>query len=124
MTTWLALGPARASEPDAKIRGVVRPITHSSISVDLPARVARINALEGERFRKGDVNDPEAKAVVDEIEHIIADPQFEGRSIGVVTLLGTAQAALIQISPRRRQPMKTKRKREKPGKRQRNKQYL
>jgi len=46
-------------------------------------------------FRKGDVNDPEAKAVVDEIEHIIADPQFEGRSIGVVTLLGTAQAALI-----------------------------
>lgn len=55
LTTWLALGPARASEPDAKIRGVVRPITHSSISVDLPARVARINALEGERFRKGDV---------------------------------------------------------------------
>lgn len=46
-------------------------------------------------FRKGDVNAPEAKAVVDEIEHIIGDPQFEGRSIGVVTLLGTAQAALI-----------------------------
>jgi very-short-patch-repair endonuclease len=46
-------------------------------------------------FRKGDVNDPEAKAVVDEIVTILADPQFEGRSIGVVTLLGTAQAALI-----------------------------
>ena len=46
-------------------------------------------------FRKGDVNNPEAKAVVDEIEDIIGDPQFEGRSIGVVTLLGTAQAALI-----------------------------
>lgn len=46
-------------------------------------------------FRKGDVNDPEAKAIVDEIENIIGDPQFEGRSIGVVTLLGTAQAALI-----------------------------
>ena len=46
-------------------------------------------------FRKGDVNDPEAKAVVDEIENILADPQFEGRSIGVVTLLGTKQAALI-----------------------------
>jgi len=45
--------------------------------------------------RKGDVNDPEAKAVVDEIENVLADPQFEGRSIGVVTLLGTAQAALI-----------------------------
>ncbi len=46
-------------------------------------------------FRKGDVNDPEAKAIVDEIENILADPLFEGRSIGVVTLLGTAQAAHI-----------------------------
>lgn len=46
-------------------------------------------------FRNGDVNEPEAKAVVDEIESIISGPQFEGRSIGVVTLLGTAQAARI-----------------------------
>ena len=46
-------------------------------------------------YRKGDVNDPEAKAIVDEIESILADPLFEGRSIGVVTLHGTAQAALI-----------------------------
>ncbi|MFN9503525.1 MAG: AAA domain-containing protein [Rubrivivax sp.] len=47
-------------------------------------------------FRKGDINDPEAKAIVDEIEAILADPQFDGRSIGVVTLLGTTQAARIQ----------------------------
>jgi very-short-patch-repair endonuclease len=46
-------------------------------------------------FRQRDVNHPEAKAVVDEIEAILADPQFDGRSIGVVTLLGTAQAAHI-----------------------------
>jgi very-short-patch-repair endonuclease len=46
-------------------------------------------------FRKGDVNHPEAKAIVDEIESILADPLFEDRSIGVVTLLGTSQAALI-----------------------------
>ncbi len=46
-------------------------------------------------YRKGDVNEPEAKAVVDEIEAILSDDQFAGRSIGVVTLLGTAQAALI-----------------------------
>ena len=46
-------------------------------------------------YRKGDVNEPEAKAIVDEIEGILADPLFEGRSIGVVTLLGTSQAALI-----------------------------
>jgi superfamily I DNA and/or RNA helicase len=45
--------------------------------------------------RNGDVNAGEAKAIVDEIETILTDPQFDGRSIGVVTLLGTAQAAHI-----------------------------
>ena len=48
-------GLALASEPEGRIRGVVRPITHSSVSVDLPARVLRIHVLEGERFTKGDV---------------------------------------------------------------------
>ena len=45
--------------------------------------------------RKGDVNDPEAKAIVDEIQSILADPLLDGRSIGVVTLHGTSQAARI-----------------------------
>jgi very-short-patch-repair endonuclease len=47
-------------------------------------------------FRKGDVNDPEAKAIVNEIQVILADKNFAGRSIGVVTLLGSAQASRIQ----------------------------
>lgn len=47
--------------------------------------------------RQGDVNACEAKAVVDEIEAILADESLAGRSIGVVTLLGTAQAAHIHI---------------------------
>ncbi|MBK4736790.1 AAA domain-containing protein [Noviherbaspirillum pedocola] len=47
-------------------------------------------------FRKGDVNPVEAEAIVGEIEAILADELFNGRSIGVVTLLGTAQAAHIQ----------------------------
>jgi very-short-patch-repair endonuclease len=47
-------------------------------------------------FRQTDVNQAEAKAIVDEIELIVADPDLAGRSIGVVTLLGTAQAAHIQ----------------------------
>lgn len=45
--------------------------------------------------RKGDVNEGEALAIVDEIEAIIADPLTAGRSIGVVTLMGTKQAAFI-----------------------------
>ena len=46
-------------------------------------------------YRDGDVNRAEAKAIVDEIESILADPDITGRSIGVVTLLGTKQAAHI-----------------------------
>jgi very-short-patch-repair endonuclease len=55
--------------------------------------------------RKNDINKAEAKAIVNEIASLIADPQFEGRSIGVVTLLGTEQASYIhklisdEISP-------------------------
>lgn len=46
--------------------------------------------------RNGDVNEAEAKAIVDEIEAILIDDRLAGRTIGVVTLLGTAQAAHIQ----------------------------
>ncbi|MFO1319023.1 MAG: AAA domain-containing protein [Burkholderiales bacterium] len=55
--------------------------------------------------RNGDVNAAEAKAIVDEIKSILADPVLDGRSLGVVTLLGNEQAAHIhelvseQISP-------------------------
>jgi very-short-patch-repair endonuclease len=45
--------------------------------------------------RTGDKNVPEAKAIVDEIEDIIQNPDMAGRSIGVVTLLGSEQARLI-----------------------------
>jgi very-short-patch-repair endonuclease len=46
-------------------------------------------------FRKGDVNDPEAQAILQEIQAILADSSLDGRTIGVVTLLGTDQAAHI-----------------------------
>ena len=46
-------------------------------------------------FRKGDINDPEARAILLEIQSILKDPALVGRSIGVVTLLGTEQAAHI-----------------------------
>lgn len=46
-------------------------------------------------YRNGDINDPEAKAIVDELEAILADPLLAGRSIGIVTLQGNMQAAHI-----------------------------
>jgi very-short-patch-repair endonuclease len=45
--------------------------------------------------RIGDKNLPEAKAIVDEIEAIVRDPWMDGKTIGVVTLLGHEQARLI-----------------------------
>ncbi len=64
-----------------------------------------IDVLVKGGYRKGDVNAAEAKAIVDEIKTIIDDAAYDGRSIGVVTLLGTNQAAFIheriskEISP-------------------------
>jgi len=46
-------------------------------------------------IRKGDTNRAEALAIVNEIESILGDPALAGRSIGVVTLLGTEQAPHI-----------------------------
>ena len=46
-------------------------------------------------YRKGDVNAPEAEAIVQEVESIILNPLLVGRSIGIVTLLGTEQAKHI-----------------------------
>jgi len=42
-----------------------------------------------------DVNIAEAKAIVNEIKLIVDDPAFNGRSIGIVTLLGHEQAKYI-----------------------------
>jgi very-short-patch-repair endonuclease len=48
-------------------------------------------------FREGDINHAEAKAIVDEIESILLDPDLTGRTIGIVTLLtAAAQVAEIQ----------------------------
>ena len=74
-------------------QGDIRPLRVPKANERLDPPLVDVFVKGG--FRKGDLNDPEAKAIVDEIESILADPLFEGRSIGVVTLLGTSQAALI-----------------------------
>ncbi|MGO9768746.1 MAG: AAA domain-containing protein [Roseiarcus sp.] len=59
---------------------------------------------DGERRGKSKVNPPEAEIIVDEIERIINDPALatigEGherpRSIGVISLIGSEQAAFVQ----------------------------
>ncbi len=50
-------------------------------------------------FREGDgqgiVNRPEAEAICDKIDEICCNPAYEGKTIGVVILQGSAQADLI-----------------------------
>lgn len=54
-----------------------------------------IDVLVTDGYRKGDVNLPEAHFIVDEIKAIVCDPNMEGRSIGVISLLADKQAMLI-----------------------------
>ncbi len=63
-----------------------------------------IDVLVKGGYRRGKVNEPEARAIVAEIDSIIEDPATAGRTIGVVTLLGNEQAKLIDDLVRRRIP--------------------
>jgi very-short-patch-repair endonuclease len=55
-----------------------------------------IDVLVRTGYRKGKTNPPEADFIIEELKRIDTDPAFVGRSIGVTTLLGTEQAALIR----------------------------
>ncbi|PKO71541.1 MAG: hypothetical protein CVU20_06690 [Betaproteobacteria bacterium HGW-Betaproteobacteria-14] len=54
-----------------------------------------IDVLVQDGYRKGDLNQPEARFIVDEIKSLVEDPAMEGRSIGVVSLLADKQALLV-----------------------------
>jgi very-short-patch-repair endonuclease len=74
-------------------KGEIRPLRIPNRTQRLDPPLIDVYVKSG--YRKGDVNPPEADSIVDEIERIIADPTLTGRSIGVVTLQGSAQAAHI-----------------------------
>lgn len=71
----------------------LRPLRMPKASERLDPPLIDIVVEDG--FRKGDVNLPEARFIVDEIKAIVADPNMKGRSIGVVSLLANKQALLI-----------------------------
>ena len=75
-------------------RGAIRPLRVPKANERLDPPLIDVFVKGG--TRKVDVNAGEAIAIIDEIEAIIADPATNpGRSIGVVTLVGTAQAKHI-----------------------------
>lgn len=55
-----------------------------------------VDVLVRTGYRKGKTNPPEADFIIEELKRIDADPSFTNRTIGVTTLLGTEQAALIR----------------------------
>lgn len=82
--------------------GDIKPLRLPSASERIDPPLVDVFVKGGRR--KGDENPAEAKAIVDEIEAILGDAQFSGRSIGVVTLLGTAQAKYINTLISKRIP--------------------
>jgi very-short-patch-repair endonuclease len=66
-------------------------IPRSSERLDPPL----IDVLVEDGHRKGDLNVPEARFIVDEIKKICDDPALQNRTIGIVSLLADKQALKI-----------------------------
>ena len=71
----------------------LRPLRMPKASERLDPPLIDVEVEDG--YRRGDVNQAEARFIVDEIKAIVSDPNMGGRSIGVVSLLADKQALLI-----------------------------
>jgi very-short-patch-repair endonuclease len=76
-------------------RNELRPLRVSKASERLEPALCDVLVTDGYRKGRGKTNPPEADFIIEELRKMEFDPSFEGRSIGVTTLLGTEQAALI-----------------------------
>ncbi len=73
--------------------GDIRPLRVPKANERLDPPLVDVFVKGGARHKE--VNKAEALAIVKEIQTILADSRFDGRSIGVVTLMGQEQAAHI-----------------------------
>ncbi len=69
------------------------PLRHPPASERLEPPLIDIYVPHGRK--DGDENEAEAEVIVDAIESLVADPDYAGRTIGVITLIGDTQAATI-----------------------------
>lgn len=76
-------------------RNELCPLRLSKASERLDPVLSDVLVVDGYRKGRGKTNPPEADYIIEELQRIGDDPSFDGRSIGVTTLLGTEQAALI-----------------------------
>ena len=61
-----------------------------------PIKVVHVEDGYVRELRGGQVNPAEADAIVAQIEKCLADPRYDGLTFGVISLLGTAQARMIE----------------------------
>ena len=75
--------------------GDIKPLRSPKLHEKMSPPLVDVLVRGGFRKNKGDSNPPEARAILDEMKALIADAAHKGRTMGVVTLLGSEQAALI-----------------------------
>lgn len=71
----------------------LKPLRMPKASERLDPPLVDIYVTDG--YRNKDINLPEARFIVDEIRVIVENPAFDGRTIGVVSLLGNEQALKV-----------------------------
>ena len=75
-------------------KGFIQPLRIPKMSQRIDPPLVDIYVPDGFRDKR-DINRAEAEAIVAEIQAIIANPQFDNRTLGVVTLLGPEQGKFI-----------------------------
>lgn len=92
--------------------GAMQPLRLPKASERLDPPLIDVLVRDGFRERKHDVNKAEADFIVEEIGRILADPKMAGRSLGVVSLLGSDQGKHIDERVRGRYDAQELRKRD------------
>ena len=72
--------------------GRIKPLRETNSTNLKPACIAR--RVNG--FRENDINRVEAQNIIDTIKAMIEHPAYMGKSIGIISMIGEAQANLIQ----------------------------
>lgn len=68
------------------------PLRKAKPSERLDPPLIDVYVTDGYRLNGSDINPSEVRFIVDEIKTIVSDPSYQGKSIGVVSLLGNKQA--------------------------------
>ena len=72
------------------------PLRIPKASEKLTPPLIDVYVKEGRRDERKKINEIEAEAIIEEIQVLVSDPKYQGRSIGVVSLIGAQQAKYIQ----------------------------